>query len=171
MKILSEYPLGLFRTWTNLQFPITLIIYPEPLPCTLPNAALEQLKEDDGHSHQSTPTQGDDFYELAAYQRGYPLSQVAWKQVAKGQAWQVKRYANHVQPSENSLSLMQMPGQGIETKLRHLCYVVLEHNQANIPFALDLGQSVIPIDAGDAHLKNCLWHMACYGHESQEYYE
>ncbi|MFD1622558.1 DUF58 domain-containing protein [Thalassotalea marina] len=167
LQLLSEFPLGIFRTWTYLKFPITFIVYPEPKPCKVAQIQHTLIDEEGDTEPNDKRVKGDDFYELAQYQLGEPLSQVAWKQVAKGQAWQVKRYANHVKPNHNVLKLYDMPGNNIENKLSHLCFLVLEYHQAQIPFGLDLAEQIIDSNIGEQHLTTCLEALARWGSDCE----
>lgn len=164
--ILSEYPLGLFKCWTKLQFDIDVITFPKPLKCNLisTNASIENLDELQ-ESVTGNMIKGDDFYELKQYQTGEPLSHVAWKQVAKGDGWKTKHYS---QPQGQSiiLSMNDMPSHSIENKLSNLCYLVLQYQQAGIEFGLQLPDSVlstpVEIASGEKHIKQCLTALATF---------
>lgn len=164
--ISSEYPLGLFKCWTKLQFDINVITYPKPLKCHLlsTNATIENLDELQ-ESVMGNMIKGDDFYELKQYQVGEPLSHVAWKQVAKGDVWQTKHYS---QPQGQSiiLSINDMPSHSIENKLSNLCYLVLQYQQAGIEFGLQLQDNVvsttIETSSGENHIKQCLVALATF---------
>lgn len=166
LVISSEFPFGLFKCWTKLQFTIDVMTYPKPLKCTFssvnPNEeSFETLQE----NSQGQMTKGEDFYELKQYQQGEPLSHVAWKQVAKGDVWQTKQYT---QPQSHSivLSLNDMPSHSIENKLSNLCYVVLQYHQAGVEFSLQLqdntSNTLIEENSGDKHLKQCLAAIATF---------
>lgn len=160
MQLMSEFPLGLFRTWTYLKFPITFIVYPSPLACQLPVKSFSPAEQSSEGDSEQRSISGEDFYELSQYRPGDPLSQVAWKQVAKGRGWQVKRYATPRTPDKNALKLQDMPSDNIETKLSHLCFLALEYHQANLPFSMELADYVIPVSSGKAHLNRCLEALA-----------
>jgi uncharacterized protein (DUF58 family) len=164
--ISSEFPLGLFKCWTKLQFDIGIITYPKPLKCTssFNNINIQEYDElqETKNAHR---TKGEDFYELKPYQKGEPLGHVAWKQVAKGNMWQTKHYS---QPQNHSilLSLTDMPSNSIEDKLSNLCYLVLKYHEAGMDFGLRLHDNttnnLIETDSGKNHLEKCLMLLATF---------
>lgn len=170
--ISSEYPLGLFKCWTKLQFDIDVITYPKPLKCDLisTNENIEELQE----NVTGNMIKGDDFYELKQYQMGEPLSHVAWKQVAKGDVWQTKHYS---QPQGQSIILLinDMPSHSVENKLSNLCYLVLQYQQAGIEFGLQLPDGAlstrVDIGSGENHIKQCLTALANFNSNTTTTYE
>ncbi|MDG1751339.1 MAG: DUF58 domain-containing protein [Thalassotalea sp.] len=164
--ISSEYPLGLFKCWTKLQFDIDVIIYPKPLKCSFSSHhANTEMPDELQENHNDGMINGEDFYELKHYQKGEPLSHVAWKQVAKGDVWQTKHYS---QPQSHAvlLSLNEMPSHSLENKLSNLCYLVLQYHQAGVEFALNLEgfaeNALIETGSGEQHLKECLSSLATF---------
>lgn len=164
--IVSEYPLGLFKCWTKLKFDISVICFPKALECqSYTNNHVSAPLEDNLAVESSLLTKGDDFYDLKRYQRGEPLSQVAWKQVAKRNIWHTKQ---HSDPHSHALILdfNDMPSSTVENKLSNLCYLVLQYHQSGVEFGLSLpGQSqeaFIEAGSGQAHVNQCLKALAIY---------
>lgn len=166
--MLSEFPLGLFKTWTYVKFPLSIIVYPQPLACQV--AELSNVTADDDIGHTLEPQfEGDDFYALAPYQQGWPLSRVAWKNVAKGQAWQIKQTAQNVRYDHHVLRLADMPGRELETQLKQLCYLVLDLTYGQQPFSMVLGDTVLAESQGEVHGQQCLRLIAQYSPDTIAY--
>jgi len=161
VKLSSEFSLGLFTCWTQLAFASTFIVYPDPKPVNL-KLTNNQLDDEIGQSTQ-VEDQGDDFYQLKNYVLGEPLSQVAWKHLAKGQGWFSKSNQQNVS-QQPWLNLSEMPSVNIEQKLRYLCYLVKEYNQQGIDFGVVLGDRKIAPAQGKDHLELCLMALAEFGH-------
>jgi uncharacterized protein (DUF58 family) len=172
--ISSEFPLGLFRCWTQLQFDIDVITYPKPLKCSFSSRNVNTEEQDELQVNPNGGiNKGEDFYELKHYQKGEPLSHVAWKQVAKGDIWQTKYYS---QPQSHAalLTLKEMPSHAIEHKLSNLCYLVLQYHQSGIEFSLQLhentAQGLIETASGEHHLKECLTALAMFNTHTKDRY-
>lgn len=163
VTIASEYPLGLFTCWTKLDFACQLIIYPKPLALKLTAQAYgKQAQEQQGHALEQ---HGDDFYQLKAYQQGEPLTQVAWKQLAKGQGMLTKSYQS-TQGSETWLKLADMPSSDIEKKLAYLCYLIQQYYHNDQRFGLDLYGDIIKPDHSKEHFEQCLYALAVFAKAS-----
>ena len=88
VTVASTWPLGLWRGWSYVHFPLEGIAYPAPEPDApaLPPGTLA--------ADQATLTGAGDA-ELAGlreYQRGDPMQRVAWKAVARGGGWYTKEF-------------------------------------------------------------------------------
>lgn len=166
LTIASDHVLGLFRTWTHLDFDATAIVYPMPKAIVgryQPSDAQSTSDEINDKQQSAQRGQGnEDFYALDRYQKGQPLAHVAWKQVARGRGWYSKLYQS--EPSGDlMLSLASMPAGDIETKLSMLCYLVQEYHQKSLTFGLELGKQVIAPSVGNGHFEQCLLALASFG--------
>jgi len=157
VKVASEFALGLFTCWTRLDFACQFIVYPQPLSLKLP---INYLHHDDNSPQGALiNNHGDDFYQLKNYQQGEPLTQVAWKHLAKGQGWLSKSYQQN-QAKQLSLNIAEMPASDLEKKLSYLCYLVQEFYQTGLFFSLELKKGDILSGEGKLHLQQCLLALA-----------
>ncbi|GLX80458.1 hypothetical protein tinsulaeT_37980 [Thalassotalea insulae] len=164
LTLASYYPLGLFRCWTHLQFDLEAIVCPKPLHCLTHNTGQHWREQDKENPITGQSPASDNFYELRSYNKGDSLNQVAWKYLAKTGQWYSKSYqAQAVEP--DILSLDQLPAGNIETKLRQLCFLILEYDGANLDYGLELNSEVIEPGHGQAHLQQCLKKLATYGQQ------
>jgi len=168
MKIVSQYAFGLFNCWSYLQFSSQIIAYPKPIEITQSQfdhllSLAKQHQEVSPASPLKTSgyMQGDDFSELRRYQMGEPISQVAWKSVAKGQPWMSKHYESE---SSDKLvfSLNQISEPNIEIKLGILCFVLLSLQRNHIEYGLKLDNVDVLPASSDEHLQRCLTLLAEY---------
>ncbi|WP_114326999.1 DUF58 domain-containing protein [Candidatus Colwellia aromaticivorans] len=171
VKVFSEYSLGLFITWSLLDFSHQAIVFPQPKRLTDNQQFLTGLDESNGASMQAT-VGGEDYSELKNYVLGESQARIAWKQLARGQGKLSKNYQAQ-QGSLLWLKFSNMPSSDIETKLQFLCFLILEysHNKQCFGLVLDLPPSItnstknstlikIEPNSGYQHQQSCLIALA-----------
>ncbi len=127
VKISSEYSFGLFVCWTKLDFDCQLVVYPQPK--AIKNASLNVHSENNSDEQSGKTVKGnEDFGELRQHREGEPLSQIAWKQLARGQGWLSKSYIQQ-EGSTPWLRLKDMPTKDLESKLQILCFLIIEFHK------------------------------------------
>lgn len=165
ITVFSEYSFGLFKSWTHLDFGLSALVYPKPLPLALNQSQLSGEKDDSElTAHQSNNKVGvDDFSELKSYIVGESRARTAWKQLARGQG----HYSKHYQENQSSLlclNIANMPAADIETQLSYLSFLVSELTQQQQTFSLQLSpeKEAVAHASGLAHQKACLTALALY---------
>ena len=165
VAIFSEYSFGLFKSWTHLDFGLSALVYPKPLPVVLNQDQLSGQNNDDTiTSYKNSGKVGiDDFSELKAFIIGESIARTAWKQLARGQG----HYSKHYQESQSTLlclKLADMPAGSLETQLSYLCFLVneLTKNQQCFSLQLDLDKETVANSSGLAHQQACLIALALY---------
>ncbi|MDG1123037.1 MAG: DUF58 domain-containing protein [Glaciecola sp.] len=159
MTLQCDYPLGLFRCWTHLQFIQPLTVYPQPIAGTIPLEQIAQLAKDTRSTAMGGKAldQPDDFDSLVAYQHGDPLHSVAWKQLAKTGDMLRKRFSG-TSPEQGYLSL-PMHG-NIEKGLSQLAYQINQCHNKNAVYGLFLPTQTIAPNHSEAHKQACLAALA-----------
>ncbi len=160
LRVESVFPLGIFRAWSWLDLEQTVLIYPRPVPGSMPLLqGVQPHADDDG---QATQGQGvDDYQGLRPWQPGDSLRRMHWKAWSRGQGLMVKEFTE-LSGHDLCLDFMALGGD-IEERLSRLCYWVLELSQRQQPFALRLPGFLSAVDSGDAHREACLRQLALYG--------
>ncbi len=158
LRIDTDFPLGLLRCWSWLNFDARAMVYPRP-------EKLRELKpytvEDEGGF--AAPAAGaDDFSGLRSYQPGDPLKQVAWKHYARGKGLMSKEFSSQLSP-EAWLAWDIMEGLDVEQRLSALCYWALHFEQLGTAYGLDIPGTRIAPDTGSAHHARVLTALALYG--------
>jgi uncharacterized protein (DUF58 family) len=172
VKVFSEYSLGLFITWSMLDFSHQAVVFPEPKKLAENQQFLTDLSENDEDSgaYIQTKVVGDDYSELKEYVLGESQARVAWKQLARGQGKLSKQYqSQQEQGSLLWLRYSQMPSLNVEENLQFLCFLILEYARNNQEFGLLLdlpsisnNKEVIKIEpnSGSQHQEKCLIALA-----------
>jgi uncharacterized protein (DUF58 family) len=153
----SSYPLGLWRAWAYVHFPLAGVAFPVPEIAAppLPDGAT-------GHDLHSAAT-GDDaeLAGLRVYQPGDPLQRIAWKAVARGAGWYTKQFeggggGGPVELAWNAVGTAH----GVEGKISRLTAWVLAAERAARPFALSLPGVRLPAGQGREHRRKALTALA-----------
>jgi uncharacterized protein (DUF58 family) len=165
VTIFSEYSFGLFKSWTHLDFGLSALVYPKPLPLILDQQQLSGQKDDTSiRSYQASNMAGiDDFSELKRFTLGESRARTAWKQLARGQG----HFSKHYQENQSALlclKLADMPVASLETQLSYLSFLVneLTQDQQTFSLQLELDKDVVTSNSGMAHQQACLTALALH---------
>ena len=153
----STYPLGLWRAWAYVHFPLSGVAFaaPEiaapPLPAGAP-----------GHDLRNTASGADDdLAGLRSYQPGDPLQRVAWKAVARGAGWHTKQFEGGGGGGQIELAWESAAGAGaVEGRIARLTAWVLAAERAARPFALSVPGTRLPANQGREHRRQALTVLA-----------
>jgi uncharacterized protein (DUF58 family) len=156
----SYYPLGLIRAWAYVELDHRALIFPKPLESEYPPLGPGNISE----GAQLAQARGDEFQGFQTYQPGSPLSQIAWKQFARGAGLHLKDY-RALQSQQMWLDWQYLQVQDTELRLAQLSYWVSFFADNNIEFGLRLPGATIPMGAGDVHRLEALSALALFGWE------
>lgn len=155
----SAFPLGLWRGWAYVHFPLAGIVYPAveigapPLPpgASGPDALAAGRSED------------ADLAGLREFQRGDPPQRVAWKAVARGAGWFTKEFEGVGGGGPVTLDWGKLPASlDNETRLSRLTSWVLAAERAARPFALAIPGIRLPGGQGREHRRHALVALALF---------
>ena len=159
----SAFPLGLWRGWAYVHFPLAGIVYPAveigapPLPhgASGPDALAPGRSED------------ADLTGLREFQRGDPPQRVAWKAVARGAGWFTKEFDGVGGGGPVTLSWAAVPElTTTEARLSRITAWVMAAERAARPFALDVPGTRLPAGQGREHRRKALVALALFPTET-----
>jgi len=161
VRVASQFPLGLYNTWSYFSSDVKALIYPIAqgiLP--LPNLgdSGEQISDLNQKGH-------DDFAGLNNYRAGDPLRAIAWKALARDDALRIKQFTGY-QGGQLMLSwkdVSEYPD--IEARLSQLCQWILQADEAGLSYGLELPNATIKYGYGESHRHLCLTALALYDNE------
>jgi uncharacterized protein (DUF58 family) len=155
----SDFPLGLWRAWAYVHFPLAGVVFPAPEIGAPPLPA-----GTDGLDAQAGGAADDaDLAGLRTFVAGDPLSRVAWKAVARGRGWYTKQFDGSAGGGPVTLDWSLLPpGLDLETRLARLTAWVLAAEHATRPFALRLPGMVQVSGKGHQHRRAALTALALY---------
>ncbi|MBA5605417.1 DUF58 domain-containing protein [Duganella sp. FT3S] len=167
IRLLTRYPLGLFRAWAYWKPDLRALVYPCPEP-DAPPLPMQGAASEEGHGQVGL----DNFAGIRSYQPGDPMRHLAWRQIARhdpslgGQL--VTKHFDGGAVAELCLDFAQLPlWMDRELKLSRLTSWVLEAERRALPYAFRLGPHQFEAALGDAHRAACLQALALYGAERQ----
>ena len=153
----SDFPVGLWRGWAYVHFPLAGVVFPAPeadAPPLPPGG--------DGEDAQSESRDGDaDLSGLRSYQPGDPLQRVAWKAVARGAGWHTKHFEGGGSKGPVDLAWNALPrALRSEGRIARLTAWVLAAERVARPFALHVPGLALPAGQGREHRRTALTGLA-----------
>ncbi len=163
VRLVSRFPLGLFRAWGYWQPALRGLVYPFP-EVEAPPLPLRGAQADDGRGSAGQ----DDFGGIRTYQSGDSMRSLAWRQIARldledgGQL--VTKHFEGGGADEMVLDFNLLPASmTVEARLSRMTRWVLMAEQRGLPYACRIGGELLPPGVGAAHQAACLQALALYG--------
>jgi len=153
----SDFPVGLWRGWAYIHFPLAGVVFPAPEADAPPLPAGRQ-----GENAHSESRDGDaDLSGLRSYQPGDPLQRVAWKAVARGAGWHTKHFEGGGSLGPAELTWQALPHTlGVDARIARLAAWVLAAERVARPFALHVPGMTLPAGQGREHRRAALTALA-----------
>jgi len=161
LSLYSTYPLGLFYAWKLLKKEIEFYIYPQPSGLSLLESPLEKMEVEADYVKKARPG-SDEFQEHRQFRIGESYKSVDWKILARKKQKLTKLFGSS---SSNciKITLKKCPQENIENKLSQLSKWIMECHNEDLYWSLQITEhSVIPINKGDRHYKDCLKALAAF---------
>ena len=158
LSVRTSYPFGLF--WASFRLPVETdyYVYPQPKGKT----AWPGLEPSGEHGSPASHMPGDDFSGVRAYMTGESLRHVDWKAFARGRPLSIKQFSGGA-GHELRLDAAEMGRMPLEARLSQLALWILLAEKAEIPYALKLGRTTLPLGLGAAQSRRALETLAVAG--------
>ena len=157
----TNFPIGLWRSWSYWQPDLQVLVYPEPAPAGEP-LPLSQGEGQDGESHSGPGS--EDYAGIRPYAAGDVVRHLAWKAMARSpnDLLLTKMFSGAAE-RELWLDLSQVSGQlGLENALSLMTRWVLDCETGDALYGLRLPGVEFAPARGDAHRQRCLEALALY---------
>lgn len=156
-KLFSEFPLGLFHAWTQVQIDNQVIIYPKPVKYRFTISNFNQ-----GNKASLITDGDDDFSGVRNFKKGDSPKSLAWKTIARTRQLYTKEFT-----SDSSDTLIFDFDKldhinNIEERLSILCELVLQASKQQLPYGLKIKTTFIKPATGDSHRHKCLTELALF---------
>ncbi len=163
VTVSTDFPLGLWRGWAYLHFPLSGIVYPAP---EVPAVPLPPGPE--GFDVRRSARAVDaELAGLRDYHSGDPLNRIAWKAVARGAGWYTKQFEGSGGGGALELDWAELPpALGVEARLARLTAWILAAEREARAFSLALPGVDLPSGSGAGHRRRALGALALYPRES-----
>jgi uncharacterized protein (DUF58 family) len=158
LVIRSAFPFGVFAASVRVPLSADYYVYPEPKG----HADWPDLQAGGDHGSPASRRPGDDFAGVRAYAPGESLRHVDWKAFARGRPLSVKVFtggAGH----ELWLNAGEMERLPLEARLSQLALWIVNAEKEEIPYALRIGRTALPLGLGPGHARRALEALAVAG--------
>ena len=156
-SLFTEFPLGLFHSWTWAELDMACLVYPRPAAPGLPPPATAGVG---GHASGGRSGQ-DEFAGLRNYQRGDTARMIHWKSLPKLRSPMVKQFTETLE-RELWLDWNALPDLDTEARLSQLTRWVLDVENEGLAYGLRLPGAVLTPSRGESHQHQCLKLLALY---------
>jgi uncharacterized protein (DUF58 family) len=158
LLVRTYYPFGLF--WASVRIPVGVEYYVYPRP--VGSSGWPALHPGGGGESPNHQKAGDDFSGVRAYIPGESLRHVDWKAVARGRPLSVKQFTGSG-GYELWLDASEMNPLPPEARLSQLALWIVNAEKEEIPYALRLGRTTLPLGLGPAQARRALEALAVAG--------
>ncbi|WP_316367323.1 DUF58 domain-containing protein [Candidatus Thiodiazotropha sp. CDECU1] len=160
--IQTSYPLGLFRAWSYAQLDQSCLVYPKP-------ATQGEPPTQAVYSHSDSGDRGvgaDDFIGLRSYRLGDSPRQIDWKAQARERGLLSKQFGGD-RSEQVRLDWELLKEYPTEQRLSLLCRFILQAEEQQQRYSLQMPGQKIPTASGPLHQQRCLSLLARYGDDNE----
>lgn len=157
-RLYTEFPMGLFVSWTVIDLSMSCLVYPTPAN-SLDPALVSAIEEG------SQTSEGDGLEEysgLKKYQPGESWRHISWKAMAKSNMLYSKEFSGG-QPQLQWIDWDRIQADDKEERLSIMSRLVIDAKTKGYHWGLKLGETIIPPDSGNSHYHQCMRCLALYG--------
>ena len=166
VSVRSRFPVNFFIRSQSLIIDQEVTVFPMPQPCP----DLRQVDPGGGQGTQQNWQKGyeGDIDRISDYQGGEPLKSIHWKLTARHDRLKVKELSATTRKPV-VLDLAELPGPGLEQRLRYASYLVTKWLRDGWPVGLKAGSLDLPPGLGQRHKLLLLQALAHYGQDQAHY--
>ena len=158
IRLSTAFPFGLFRAWTWLHLPLSLLAWPVPRGRREPPAEIAS-----GGNAPAVHRAGDEEWAgLREFRDGDSPRQVAWGAYARGRGLLVKTYQSPA-AHQRVFDVANVPGADLERRLEQLSAWIVAAHARGEHYGLRLGEQQVAAGSGSEHRARCLNGLALYG--------
>jgi uncharacterized protein (DUF58 family) len=155
----SDFPLGLWRGWAYVHFPLAGLAYPRP---ESPPPQLPPGSEGQDARRQARAADAE-LAGLRDYHPGDALNRIAWKAVARGAGWYTKQFEGTGGGGALELHWAELsPTLDTEARLARLTAWILAAEREARAFSLRLPGTDLPAASGAGHRRAALTALALF---------
>ena len=152
----TEFPLGLFHTWSYVQLDCRCLVYPSP---AMHGIAVPSSSDQGATGALDASSGEDDFAGHRTYQYGDSPRRVDWKASSREQGMLTKQFQGEAQTSL-WLEWALTPGVDAEQRIRQLTRWVVDAHASRQSYGLRLPQQEFAPSMGEVHYHRCLQALA-----------
>jgi len=156
----SQFPIGILFSWSKaFASQQTCIVYPQP-KSLLAMPLLSPTADDSAHSNTQQNNRGsEEFSSLKPYQTGDRPRDIHWPSLAKHQQLVSKEFTQTSQ-DQQVFEWQQVQTLNTEDKLSQLTHWILQAEQQQLPYQLNIPNFCSDYQFGPSQQNNCLSELA-----------
>jgi uncharacterized protein (DUF58 family) len=158
LLVRTAYPFGL--VWASLRVPVDAEYY--VYPQAKGSSAWPAITPSGEAGAPLSNRPGDDFAGVRPYMPGESLRHVDWKAFARGRPLSVKQFSGG-SGQELWLDAAEMSRLPLEARLSQLALWIVNAEKEEIPYALKLGRTMLPLGLGAGQSRRALETLAVAG--------
>lgn len=156
-RLYTEFPSGLFITWTWIDLSMSCLVYPAPDN----NTKLPVHDHSDNGDNDSAGRGMENFSHLRKYQQGDNLSRVSWKAAAKNDELLSKEFIG-AKPVTHWINWQAIPARDTEHRLSIMAALIIHAENQQQHYGIKLPEQQIAPDCGLQHFHRCLSALALH---------
>jgi len=158
IRLATAFPFGLFRAWTWVHVPLSVIAWP------IPRGRREPPPENASGGNAPSVLRGGDeeWSSLRAFRDGDSPRQVAWPVYARGRGLMIKTYESPV-AHHRMFDFARLPGSDVEQRLEQMSAWIVAAHARGERYGIRLDGRELPPDSGHEHRARCLNGLALHG--------
>jgi len=156
-RLFTEFPSGLFITWTWIDLSMTCLVYPAPDEST----ELPIYDHSDAGDTDASGQGMENFSHLRKYHQGDNLSRVSWKAAAKNDELLSKEFIGS-KPVTHWINWDEIPARDTEHRLSIMTALIIHAENHQQRYGIKLPEKHIAPDFGNKHFHQCLSALALY---------
>ena len=153
LKVSSDYPLGLIRSWSYVRFNQSSWAWPSQRRAPIPEGKIGSNSELAKMSAKSSAS--EDFDQLRPYMVGESQARISWKHYAQ-RSELLSRHFTADAGIQMLLDYDEFQTIPHEARLKRLSFLVHELSNQGHRFALKLGSETLPMGGGASHRDSAL---------------
>lgn len=157
-RLYTEFPMGLFVSWTIIDLSMSCLVYPKPAEAF--DTDMTSTMEEGG---QSLNGKGDEeFIGLKKHQPGESWRRISWKAVARTNELFTKEFSGG-QTQPLWIDWHNLLATNTERRLSIMTRMVIDAESQGRHYGLRLNKIELSPDTGKAHYHQCMKALALYG--------
>ena len=156
-RLYTEFPMGLFISWTIIDLAMSCLVY--PAPASIINSEITAAIEEGGQSLNSHGL--EDFTGLKKYQPGESWRRISWKAAAKSNELYTKEFSGG-QPQLLWIDWDQIQAVTTEQRISIMARLIIDAESMGSHYGLRLHKTEISPDIGYSHYHRCMKCLALY---------
>jgi len=156
-RLYSEFPTGLFVTWTWIDLSMSCMVYPAP-----DKHVDRHVFEDSENGDNDSSGKGmENFSQLRKYRQGDNISRISWKAAAKNNELFSKEFIGS-KPGTHWISWDDIHARDSEHRLSIMTALVMQAEKDQQQYGLKLPEKEIQPNNGNKHFHRCLTALALH---------